>query len=105
MKWFELFMPMVLLVGLMMPTAYAAININIDVSGIVNAVNGNTQSNANAMNDTKSTLNNSILGLPIDLFGLFTNSIKNSLTSFNSSLLGLTKELLSVNPDPELMLG
>jgi len=105
-KWFEFFLPMILLVSLLTPLAHAeGFNINIDVSGIINAVNGNTSSNASAMNDTKSTLNNSITGLPFDIFGLFTNSIKNSLRNFNTSLLGLAEELLSANPDPELMVG
>ena len=97
---------MILLVSLLTPVAHAdIINVNIDVSGIISAVNGNTQSNANAMGETKSTLNNSIIELPFDIFGLFTNSIKNSLRNFNTSLLGLAKELLSANPDPELMIG
>ena len=106
MKWFEFFLPMILLVSLLTPVAHAdGFNINIDVSGIIGAVNGNTQSNANVMNDTKTTLNNSILGLPIDLFGLFTGGIKNSFKNFNNSLLDFTGTLLTSNPDPNLMLG
>jgi len=105
-KWFEFFLPMILIVSLLTPMAHAEyVGINIDVSGIIGAVNGNTQSNASTMNETKETLNNSITGLPFDIFGLFTNSIKNSLRNFNSSLLGLAEELLAVNPNPDLMLG
>jgi hypothetical protein len=107
MRFFEIFLPAIMLVSLLTPYAHAAygINVNIDVSGIINAVNGNTQSNANTMKDTKETLNNSLVGLPFNIFGLITGSIKNSLHSFNSSLLGLTKVLLSANPDPESMYG
>jgi hypothetical protein len=106
-KFFELFLPMILLVSILAPYAHAAggININIDVSGIIRAVNGNTTSNANAMSDTKTTLNNSITALPFDIFGLFTGAVKNSLRAFNNSLLKLTQTLLSANPDPQLMYG
>ena len=105
-KWFEFFLPMILLVGFLTPLAHAeGININIDVSGIISAVNGNTQSNANAMGETKEVLNDSITALPFDIFGIFSGSIKGSLIRFNSSLLDLAEELLSANPDPELMFG
>ena len=53
----------------------------------VNAVNGNTQSNATAMNDTKTVLNNTLGGLPLDIFSIFKNSAKNSIFVFNASLL------------------
>ncbi|VVB76115.1 Uncharacterised protein [uncultured archaeon] len=77
----------------------------IDFSGVISAINGNGQSNTSALNDTKTTLNNTMIGLPFDIVGLFTNSIKNSVRSFNSALLGLTGALLAGNPDPQLMYG
>lgn len=95
---------MILFVSLCTPMAHA-LTINIDVSGIVNAVNGNTQSNATAMNDTKTVLNNTLGGLPLDIFSIFKNSIKNSVIVFNASLLSLAKELIAANPDPQLMYG
>ncbi len=103
-KWFEWFIPAILIISLLAPYSYA-ITVNIDVSGIVNAVNGNTQSTQQAQQDTKNTLNTSLLGLPLGMFGLFTNSMKDSVKNFNTSLLDLTKELLSANPDPQLMFG
>jgi len=104
MRFFDFFIPMILFVSLLTPMAHA-LTINIDVSGIVNAVNGNTQSNATAMNDTKTVLNNTLGGLPLDIFSIFKNSAKNSLFAFNTSLLSLAKELISANPDPQLMFG
>jgi hypothetical protein len=57
------------------------------------------------MTDTKTTLNNTLLGMPFDIFGIFKGAVKNSFNNFNSGLLDLTEELLSANPDPELMFG
>jgi len=99
-KFFEFFLPLILLVGLLTPFAHAAININIDVSGIVNAVNGNTQSNANALTNNTNTLNTSLLDIPTSIMNIFFGTIKNALLSFNNTLMNLTKELLSANPDP-----
>ncbi|VVB74671.1 Uncharacterised protein [uncultured archaeon] len=92
-----------LVVALLAPYTYAAPW--IDFSGVINAINGSSSNTTSSINQTKDTLNNSLLGLPIDIVGIFTSSIKNSVRSFNTMLLGLTGALLAGNPDPTLMQG
>jgi len=106
MKWFEIFLPMVLLVSIMTPLAHAdSGGGGIDISGLVGAINGSGQQTTNAINDQKTTIDNSIHALPFDIFGFFTAGIKNSFKNFNISLLTFTGTLLATNPDPNLMLG
>ena len=102
-KIFEMILPLLLVVTLLAPYNYAAPW--IDFSGVINAINGSSSNTTNSINQTKDTLNTTVLGLPFDIVGLFTNSIKNSVRSFNNTLLGLTEALLSGNPNPELMQG
>ena len=100
-KIFEIIVPLVLVVALLAPYNYAAPI--IDFSGVINAINGSSSNTTNSINQTKDTLNTSVLGLPLDIVGLFTNSIKNSVRSFDIMLLGLTGALLASNPNPEVM--
>ena len=100
-KIFEIILPLLLVVALLTPYTYAAPL--IDFSGIINAINGSSSSTTSSIDQTKDTLNNSLLGLPLDIVGLFTNSIKNSVRSFNTMMMGFTQALLTSNPDPQLM--
>jgi len=102
-KIFEFLVPMLLVVALLAPYNYAAPW--IDFSGVINAIKGSSSNTTNSINQTKDTLNTTVLGLPLDIVDLFTNSIKNSVRSFNTMLLGLTEALLASNPDPQLMFG
>ena len=105
-KWFGIFIPVILLMTIITPIAHADyININIDVSGIINAVTSGPNQQTQTSNNNTSTLNNSLMGIPQALFGVFTTSAKNSITQVNTQLLSLTQELLSANPNPELMYG
>ncbi len=100
-----------LLIGLIFGghTAYAAtappapININIDLSGVINAINNSASSANSTQNTNTDLLKNTMNGLSLDFFGLFTNSGKAAVRGFNTTLLGLTANLLSANPDPESM--
>ena len=108
-RFLEFFFPLILVTMFVLPLAHAATGGGtpaptpapapvIDFSGIINAISGGAQSTTNAVNNT-------VNAMPNALFGLFTNSLKGAVSSFNSTLLSLTGVLLASNPDPELMFG
>lgn len=103
----DYFVPLMVMACLFAPFAHAEapININIDMSGVIGAVNSNTQTNQQDLNETKTTLNNTLTGLPFDFFGLFTGAIRNSMIAFNQTLLEAAKILIETNPDPDSMFG
>lgn len=95
-KVFELIVPFVLMIGLLAPAVHASSD---PFSSIVDAIYGSSSNTTNSINQTT----NAVMGLPVDIVGMFTGSIKNSVKGFNEILLGLTGALLTSNPDPMLM--
>ncbi len=65
------------------------ININIDVQGIINAING-----------LGSGLGGTLGNIPSQVLGVFGNAFKGSLISFNDPLMQFSQTLLTSNPDP-----
>ncbi len=85
-----------LLTGLLFltPTVHAGddgsvININIDVQGIINAVNG-----------IGSGITGTLNSIPDQVMGVFGNAFKGAMVSFNDPLMQLSQTLLTSNPDP-----
>ncbi len=94
-----------LLTGLLAlsPAAYAqsgggnnnpVINISIDVTGIINSING-----------MAGNLGTTITNIPNQVAGVFTGAIHGSLISLNNPLLALSQALLTSNPDPAGLYG
>lgn len=70
------------------------ININIDVQGIINAING-----------LGSGMGNILSGIPDQVLGVFGTAFKGSIISFNDPLMQLSEALLTSNPDPSGLYG
>jgi hypothetical protein len=89
-----------LLTGLLVLVPYAhaddgsVININIDVQGIINAVNG-----------IGSGITGTLDSIPSQVLGVFGGAFKGSLVSFNDPLMQLSQTLLTSNPDPSGLYG
>ncbi|MFH0970156.1 MAG: hypothetical protein V1776_01715 [Candidatus Diapherotrites archaeon] len=96
---FEILIPF-LLTGLLLFVPYAhaeddsIININIDVQGIINAVNG-----------IGSGISGTINSIPSQVLGVFGDAFKGSLVGFNDPLMQLSQTLLTSNPDPSGLYG
>lgn len=98
MKLYELLLP-IFITGLLFfsPSVHAQttggnsgpININIDISGIINAING-----------LGSGLSGTLGSIPSQVLGIFGNAFKGSLISFNDPMMQLSQALLTSNPDP-----
>ncbi len=110
MKPLEFFMPLLALALIFSvqpayaaPTTPAPIVVNIDLTGVIDAINNSTSSNSSAQNTNSRLLNNTLGGLKLDFYSLFTNSAKAAIWGFNKMMLDFTFELLSTTPDTDSM--
>ena len=116
MKPVEIILPMLLLLGFMLPYGHAAgsggsgsdsitVNIQIDWAPLINAVNSASSGIQGTVNSTSGDLNKTTSGIPGLILGIAKDSAKQAVKSFNKPLMDFTQYLLSNNPDVEGMKG
>ncbi|HLC92473.1 MAG TPA: hypothetical protein VJH23_02080 [archaeon] len=118
-KPLEVFIPLLLLMGLMLPFGHAAtgtgggsensepvvVELNIDLSGVINAIDAASSGIQGTVNTTSNDLNKTTMSIPDIILGMIKETAKESIKSFNKTLMEFTKHVLSNNPDVEGLKG